>query len=243
MERNDIFTVDKPLIGDPARVHLLQRVFEITKGNNSKILDVGCGDGSLWLPFLNRIDNLEVFGIDRDKLKIEKGKKEIKEINFFLENIYKLSDVFHEKYFDVVISTQVFSYIRSLERALQEINKVMTKNGRLLFTIGCTRYRKSLRDQLRRRVLGWLIEKHYFREYDEKELEALLRKTGFQVEDIRFYTIHPLKEIHNQVVSEPNKNRFLKLWKEMEDLLVQDEDFLEKGKPYCLTIFMECIKI
>jgi ubiquinone/menaquinone biosynthesis C-methylase UbiE len=158
-------------------------------------------------------------------------------------DIYKLSSLFPGEYFSLVVSTQVFSYIKRLDKALEEINRVMIKGGRLLFTIGCTKYRNSWRDQLRRRIAGWVIEKHYFREYDEKELQTLLKKSGFEVEDIRFYTIHPLKEIHNQIVSKSNQNKFLKLWKEMEDLLVHDHDFREKGKPYCMSIFFECRKL
>ena len=77
LKETDIFGVNKPIVGDLARVHLLQRVFEILPGNRTKILDVGGGDGGLWLPFLNHISNLEISGIDRDRVKIEKGSKEL----------------------------------------------------------------------------------------------------------------------------------------------------------------------
>ena len=72
------------------------------------------------------------------------------------------------------------------------------------------------------------------------DLKTLLKKSGSEVEDIRFYTIHPLKEIHNQIISNSNQNRFLKLWKEMEDLLIHAQDSSQKGKLYCLSMFFEC---
>lgn len=242
LKGTDIYSVNKPIVGDLARVHLIQRVFEILGGNQTKILDVGCGDGSLWLPFLNHISDLEISGIDRDRVKIEKGLKELKKSNLVCGDIYKLSSLFPGEYFSLVVSTQVFSYIKRLDKALEEINRVMVDKGKLLFTIGCTGYRKSWKDQFRRRIAGWFIEKYYFREYDEKELETLLGERGFQVEDVRFYTVHPLKEIHNKIISEANKNKFLNAWKEMEDILAQDDDFRREGKPYCLSIFMECKK-
>ncbi|NIM91379.1 MAG: methyltransferase domain-containing protein [Candidatus Aminicenantes bacterium] len=239
----DMFSLDKPIIGDLARVHLIKRIFEIANEDRCRILDVGCGEGQLWLPFLDRVDHLEISGIDRDQEKIEEGKRELKKINLVCGNIYELSSFFPEKHFNIVVSTQVFSYLRSLKKALDEIQRLLVENGKLLFTVGCTKYRKSWKDQFRRRIAGWFLEKHYFREYDEKELEDILLKSGFQVEDTRFYTIHPLKEIHNRVVAESNKNRFLRLWKQMEDLLVQDDGFKKQGRPYCLSLFMECRKV
>ena len=74
------------------------------------------------------------------------------------------------------------------------------------------------------------------------ESTELLNGAGFRVDEVRFHTIHPLKEIHDRIVSPENKNRMLQKWKEMEDILVSDLEFALKGKPYCLGLYMEATK-
>lgn len=236
----NLFESKQPIVGDIARVHLLERVLEITASEKLKILDVGCGDGSLWGPLLDN-DNMELWGLDRDRRRVEAaeavfGKGRVRE-----GNIYDLSELFEELRFDIVVSTQVFSCVRYLERGLRAINKVTKLGGRLLFTIGWLKYRKSYR-RLRRKLAGYLWEEHYYRYYDEVELTELLDRTRFRVDDVRFHTIHPLKEIHNRIISSENRNRMLQKWKAMEDILVSDPEFAFKGKPYCLGLYMEATK-
>jgi SAM-dependent methyltransferase len=235
-----LFESEQPIVGDIARVHLLERVLEITASERLRILDVGCGDGSLWRPLLGN-DNIELWGLDRDRGRVEAaaavfGKDRVRE-----GNIYDLSGLFEELCFDVVASTQVFSCVRYLGKGLREINKVTKLGGKLLFTIGWLKYRKSYR-HLRRKLAGYLWEEHYYRYYDEVELTELLNGAEFRVDDVRFHTIHPLKEIHDRIISPENRNRMLQKWKEMEDILVIDPEFALKGKPYCLGLYMEATK-
>lgn len=235
-----LFESAQPIVGEIARVHLLERVLEITANEKFNILDVGCGDGSLWRPLLGN-NNIELWGVDRDKERVEAaaavfGKGRVKR-----GNIYNLSRLFEGLRFEAVVSTQVFSYVRNLRKGLREINKVTKMGGKLLFTIGLLKYHKSYR-RLRRKLAGYLWEEHYYRYYDELELTELLNGAGFRVDDVRFHTIHPLKEIHNRIISLENRNRMLQKWKEMEDILVSDSEFALKGKPYCLGLYMEGTK-
>ena len=235
-----LFESEQPIVGDIARVHLLERVLEITANEKLNILDVGCGDGSLWRPLLGN-DNIELWGVDHDKVRVEAASAVFGEGRVKEGDIYDLSKLFAGLLFDVVASTQVFSYVRNLRKGLREINKVTKPGGKLLFTIGLLKYHKSYR-RLRRKLAGYLWEEHYYRYHDEVELTELLNGAGFRVDEVRFHTIHPLKKIHNQIVSPENKNRMLQKWKEMEDILVSDPEFALKGKPYCLGLYVEATK-
>jgi len=62
----NLFESAQPIVGDIARVHLLERVLEITANEKLSILDVGCGDGSLWRPLLGN-DNIELWGVNFSK--------------------------------------------------------------------------------------------------------------------------------------------------------------------------------
>jgi SAM-dependent methyltransferase len=235
-----LFESEQPIVGDIARVHLLERVLEITTSEKLNILDVGCGDGRLWRPLLGN-DNIELGGLDRDRERVEAAAAVFGQGRVREGNIYNLFDLFEGLRFDIVVSTQVFSCVRYLGRGLREINKVTKLGGKLLFTIGWLKYRKNYR-RLRRKLAGYLWEEHYYRYYDEVELTELLKGAEFRVDDVRFHTIHPLKEIHNRIISLENRNRMLQKWKEMEDILVSDPGFALKGKPYCLGLYMEATK-
>ena len=54
--------------------------------------------------------------------------------------------------------------------------------------------------------------------------------------------IPPLKFIHNQIVSNENKNKVMSKWLELEEELMKDVNFRTQGKIYCRNLFMEAVK-
>jgi ubiquinone/menaquinone biosynthesis C-methylase UbiE len=168
----DISRLNELIVGDIGRVHLLQRILELRQKENDQILDVGCGNCSLWKPFVNRY-LLNLWGIDRDEDKIFEAQKVIQGRAIY-GSVYELCRYFEKSYFDIVISTQVFSYLKKLKSAFIEINKILKPGGCLLFTIGMTKYNYSPLKQFKRRIAGLLYEKHYFRRYTDIELSELL---------------------------------------------------------------------
>jgi len=57
-----------------------------------------------------------------------------------------------------------------------------------------------------------------------------------------FITSPPLKFIHNQIVSNENKNKVMSKWLELEEELMKDVNFRTQGKIYCRNLFMEAVK-
>jgi ubiquinone/menaquinone biosynthesis C-methylase UbiE len=235
----NLFDTDQPIVGSVTRVHLLERVLTLAKETKITLLDVGCGTASLWLPLLGH-KNIDFWGIDIDRVSIDTAVERFGQEKAFVCNVYDLSKQFASQQFDVAVSTQTLMCLKHLNRALQEINSVLKPNGRLLFTVGWTKYRPNT--QFKRQIRGYLDERHYVHRYDEHEIARLLRQTGFEIDHIRFGTIDVLKTIHNKIVDEKNQNKMLQQWKCLEDILTSDEGFTEKGKPYCLGIYFEAIK-
>jgi SAM-dependent methyltransferase len=193
----------------------------------------------LWLPLLGH-QNLEFWGIDIDAARIEQAAERFGRERAKVMNAYDLAIHFPAQRFDVVVSTQTLMLFRRLDRILEGIHTVLKPAGRLLFTIGWTRYRPH--DQLKRQIRGYLDERYYMRRYDEHEIGQLLQQAGFRLDHVRFGTIDVLKAIHSGLIGEENRNRMLQHWKAMEDVLARDPHFVEQGKKYCLTIYFEAIK-
>lgn len=235
----NLFDTDHPIVGSITRVHLLERVLALAEETTITLLDVGCGTASLWLPLLGH-KNIDFWGIDIDRVSIGVAAERLGQEKAFACNVYDLSKQFASQQFDVAVSTQTLMCLRHLDRALREINAVLKPDGRLLFTIGWTKYRPH--SQLKRQIRGYLDERYYLRRYDEHEMAQLLRQAGFKLDHIRFGTVDALKAIHNKIIGEKNQNKMLQQWKYLEDILASDEGFIEKGKPYCLGIYFEAIK-
>lgn len=96
------------------------------------VLEVGCGDGSLWkdrmLP-----DNTSVVLTDKSDGMLRDAKRNIKKQDSFS---YVLCDCqslpFEEEQFDIVVANHVLFYCDDMEAAIREISRVLKKDGVLL---------------------------------------------------------------------------------------------------------------
>jgi len=99
-------------------------------GKNKHVLDLGCWDGSI----MERIQahGNQVTGIEISKSAIEKAKKkglEIFDLSLGMDWAKKVN-----KKFDVVFAGEIIEHIFDTDRFLQNIRKVLKKNGSLIIT-------------------------------------------------------------------------------------------------------------
>lgn len=95
---------------------------------NNKCLDLCCGTGKI--SKLIKYPNIELYGIDISENMISIAKKEIKNATFFLGDATKLP--FNNEYFDVVITGWGLRNINNLEKAIDEIYRVLKNGGRFV---------------------------------------------------------------------------------------------------------------
>lgn len=142
------------------------------KEKNLKILDAGCGTGMLMLE-LKRYGN--VTGIDMSDEAIgyckKRGLNNIKK-----DSIENLS--FKENTFDLVTSIDVIYHkeVKSDSKALQEINRVLKKNGLAVIQVAAYNFMFSNHDRF----------VHTERRYTKKELVKKLEQAGFKIEKITY---------------------------------------------------------
>lgn len=105
-------------------------LFDIKQG--MRVLDIGCGTGNYSIELSDL--GCEVTGIDvsDDMLNIAREKSRIKgyDIDFYNMNVYDLE--FEDEYFDAVFSMAAFEFVEDIERALEEIFRVIKKDGEIL---------------------------------------------------------------------------------------------------------------
>lgn len=104
--------------------------------DGERILDVGCGTGSLLIEIKNKYPKAEVVGIDPDPniLHIAHNKLEQAGVNAQLKQGVVQELPFPTSSFDLVTSTLVFHHLPTevKRQAIKEIYRVLKENGRFL---------------------------------------------------------------------------------------------------------------
>ena len=117
--KNDITnkTIIKEIIGDV---------------NGLKVLDAGCGDGSL----SSELKSLgaDTYAFDGSEKFIEIAKNKYPSVPFKVCDIKKTLP-YENSFFDIVVSSLVLMDIDNIEPFLSESHRILKENGRLIFSI------------------------------------------------------------------------------------------------------------
>ncbi|HEY5587880.1 MAG TPA: class I SAM-dependent methyltransferase [Candidatus Paceibacterota bacterium] len=158
--------------------YILEFAMEVS---NSKVLDIGCGNGNYTKIF--NINNNEVYGVDINDFRTDQFKNDFKFLQYDGSRL-----PFNDGYFEVIVSFDVIEHVEDDENFVREIRRVLKKNGKLLIAtpnrnrfsnllykfIGKPiKYPLTLSDD---GILGKLI---HIREYTNKELHNLFFRCGF----------------------------------------------------------------
>lgn len=105
--------------------------------NGFKILELGCGWGSLTMYMASQFPNAEITGISNsasqkeyiDKCCIERGLKNIRIVTIDM-NVFTT-----EEKFDRVVSVEMFEHMRNYQKLLEKISNFLTPDGKLFVHI------------------------------------------------------------------------------------------------------------
>lgn len=98
---------------------------------NGKLLDVGCGEGSISIELEKR--GFEVYGIDFSSIAVKKAKE--KDINAIECDVDEKGIPFEDNLFDVVWAGDIIEHVFDPIFLLKEIYRVSKKKGKILMTI------------------------------------------------------------------------------------------------------------
>jgi len=161
-----------------------QTLTRIHLAPEDRVLDVGCGTGVLLESLARASPQAQLTGVDLsgDMLKIARRRLGS---GVDLQVATAESLPFREAAFDIVVSTNVFHFIRQPVAALQEIFRVLKSSGKIVITDWCD-------DYLACRVYDLFLRtfsRGYFRTYGSKECQDLLMEAGFANVDVERYKI------------------------------------------------------
>lgn len=117
---------------------------------SERVLDLGCGDGSLTRCIADLLPNGEVLGIDASKGMLEAARsKERNNLRFILMDIDRID--FTDE-FDVVFSNAALHWVKEHGRLLQNVVKGLRAGGRARFNFAgegnCANFFRTVREAM-----------------------------------------------------------------------------------------------
>ena len=180
-------------VGDMALKRRARRIIEgLELVERDKILEVGCGNG-YYLSLLNRLKlNLDLVGIDNDKLALKDAVKFIgdKKVKLLFADASKIS--LPSSSFNKIVMSEVIEHVNDEKAVLREVFRVLKKGGILTLTT-CNIDYPFFWDPI-----NWILQ-HLFkvhiksgfwagiwnqhtRLYKDERIEKLIKDAGFEIE-------------------------------------------------------------
>ncbi|MDD5435650.1 MAG: class I SAM-dependent methyltransferase, partial [Nitrospira sp.] len=185
-------------IGGPRyeyRESLLIGMLKRAIGEGSRVLEAGCGSGSL----LFKISGLgcNTFGIEQSKEYVEILRKRTK--NFTQSNIKGIKqgsvvDIpFPDRSFEAVVSSEVLEHVRDDTAAILEFYRVLRAGGICVVSVPASPILWDFTDD-------WA---GHLRRYTRNDIINLFEKKGFVVENVKFWGF-PFVRLYHRFIYLPH---------------------------------------
>lgn len=164
----------KLLGGDKIKKALLE---EAALRPAHRVLDIGCGTGTLTVLIKHRHPGIEVVGLDPDPKALERAGRKAQQANADVQFDEGFSDKlpYPDASFDRVFSSFMFHHLPANERGktLREVHRVLKAEGsfHLVDFAGPEDRTGSM--------ARWLHSSHHLEDNSEHRILTLLRQTGF----------------------------------------------------------------
>jgi len=105
-----------------------QLLSELSVGDSSRILDIGCGTGNYaWL--LKELTHARVYGVDPSEGMLSKARQKAPAVDFRQGSAKALP--FEDAFFDLIYMTDVIHHVTDIGRMFDEICRVLTPGGKV----------------------------------------------------------------------------------------------------------------
>ncbi|MES2792484.1 MAG: glycosyltransferase [Planctomycetota bacterium] len=160
-------------------------VLELVPQSARRILDVGCGGGRLGATIKQR-QQAHVTGIELNSAAVESASQRLDAV--ISEDIQSGGMEFPEKSFDCVICADVLEHLRDPLAVLRKIRRWLRDDGVLVTSLPNVRNHCVIRSLL---AGNWtyesagLLDEDHVRFFTRREMEKLLFRAGFEVQELR----------------------------------------------------------
>ena len=159
-------------------------ITELDLKGNERILDLGCGDGTLTAQLADLLPNGEVVGLDASEGMIDAARpRERANMRFILMDIEHFDFVDE---FDVIFSNATLHWVKNHRRLLLNVSRGLRKDGMLRFNFAgdgnCAHFFKVVREAMALDLFRKFFSRFEWPWYMPTvgDYERLVGQTGFQ---------------------------------------------------------------
>lgn len=145
-----------------------------------KVLDVGCASGWFLSQIKEKYPKASYFGVDIYDDAIEYGKKRYGKMELLVADAHKLP--YKSSSFDLLVCTEVLEHVDDPGLVIQEIKRVLQKNGKAIIELDSGSVLFSIVWFLWRLSKGGVWNHSHLHSFTVQKLEKMLKKGGFTIE-------------------------------------------------------------
>jgi ubiquinone/menaquinone biosynthesis C-methylase UbiE len=148
-------------------------------------LEVGCASGYLISEIAKNHSKVKFHAIDAYDKAIIFAKKQYHGIKFVVAEAEKLP--FKDNQFDVVLCYETIEHVRDPKKAVNEMRRVLKKKGKLILAMDSGTLAFQIIWFFWEKTYGKVWQAAHLNPYHYKELEDLVSKSGFKINN-RYFT-------------------------------------------------------
>ena len=207
------------------------------------LLEVGCGNGQLWMNKRKDIRNREIFLTDVSDGMLEDAKQNLNDnFSFFVVNCENIP--FKKDFFDAIIANHVLFYLNDLNQGLSEIRRVLKKNGIFYSTTYSKNHMREINELVKEFNSNvYLSEQPLYHRFGLENGEMILKRYFKNVKSMiykDYLDIDDAKPIVNYILScHGNQDILLEKYDEFYDFVekkIKENGFIRITKEACLFI-------
>ncbi len=164
---------------------------QIKAGPRSRVLEIGCGPGRLWLNNFDRIPkdwHITLSDFSPGMLQEAQQNLSIVRHDFTFQQFDVQAIPFKDKSFDIVIANHMLYHVPDLNKALSEIRRVLAPKGRFYAATNGKNHLKEIDEIVKRvepsyRLVGQLLREYFNLEHGTKNLSRWFSHVTMRVID------------------------------------------------------------
>lgn len=159
---------------------------QIDFSKTNKLLEIGCGNGKLWLQNKINLRHREFFLTDINKNMLDETSKCLKDdFNYMLMDCENIT--FKKEYFDTIIANHVLFYLTNVNKGVREIYRVLKSSGYFYCTAYGKRHMKEIEEIVKEyNPTVYLIESRLHEKFGIENGNNILRNFFQEVEFRRY---------------------------------------------------------
>jgi SAM-dependent methyltransferase len=181
-----------------SRYRLMLRELPVALPPGSRILDVGCGNGTFLGILGRRYPGIEAYGVEYSQTACDQAPPDLRS-HILVGDILEVAHQLKPASFDIAICSEVLEHVDNPERVMTTICSLLKPGGQAVFTVPGNMRHWSSQDE----VAG------HRRRFEFADFQKLVESNGLRIRH-HFGWGGPFAYVYNRVVSQAGPDRVMK---------------------------------